>query len=305
MKKILKLIGIGLGSLILLLVVLVVAISLIGSSKQHKKWDIEPEALAIPSDAASIARGDHLVHSVAICVACHGDNLAGKVMINQPGFAVIYALNLTPGEGGAGAEFKDPDFVRAIRHGVDPDGRALAIMPSQNFYYMSDADLAAVIAYLRTLPPVNNELPDPQFGFIAKMLVGSGMFKFSAEQIDHASRPAIPEMGITTAYGDYLARIGNCRDCHNENMAGGTDPNAPLGANLTPGGDLGKWDEATFIDVIRSGKLPTGRPLSKEMPWFYYRGMTDDELKALWLYLGTLPSLPSNPAPAPTPTPAG
>jgi mono/diheme cytochrome c family protein len=307
MKKIMKWIGIVLGGLIGLLVRLVAVLYLIGGSKQHKTWKIEPEALVIPSDAGSLARGDHLVHSVAICVGCHGDNLAGKVLINQPIFAVIYALNLTPGQGGAGAEFKDLDFVRAIRHGVDPDGRALIVMPAQNFYYMNDADLGAVIAYLRTLSPVDNKLPDPQLGLLARILIATGMIKagdiFTAEQINHAARPVLPEAGVTREYGDYLVHIGGCHDCHGENFAGGADPNVPLGANLTPGGDLGKWDEATFMGVIRAGNTPSGRRLSKEMPWVRYSGMTDDELKAVWLSLASLPALPNNPAPAPTPTP--
>jgi mono/diheme cytochrome c family protein len=193
--------------------------------------------------------------------------------------------------------------VRAIRHGVDPDGRALAVMPSQNFYYMSNTDLGAIIAYLRTLPPVNNEYPDPELGVMGRILIGAGMLKFPAEQINHSTRPAIPEAGVTKDYGDYLVRIGLCRDCHGENLAGGSDPNAPLGSNLTPGGDLGKWDEATFINVIRSGNTPTGRRLSKEMPWVRFKGMTDDELMAVWLSLASLPALPNNPAPARTLTP--
>jgi mono/diheme cytochrome c family protein len=307
MKKILKWIGIVIGGLIGLLLILVAALYLIGGRNQHKTWKIEPEAVVIPTDAASVARGEHLVRSVAICVGCHGDNLAGKVLINQPSFAVIYALNLTPGEGGAGAEFKDADFVRAIRHGVDPDGRALTVMPAQNFYSMSDADLGAVIAYLRTLPPVNNQLPDPKLGILARVLLATGMIKekdiFPVEQIDHATRPAMPEAGVTKEYGDYLVRVGGCHDCHGENYAGGVDPNVPLGANITPGGDLGKWDEATFMRVIRSGTTPAGRRLSGEMPWARYSGMTDDELKAVWLSLAALPALPNNPAPVPTPTP--
>jgi mono/diheme cytochrome c family protein len=302
MKRILKWIAIVLGGLIGLLLIAVVALYLIGGNKAHKTWDITPEAVTIPTDAASVARGEHLVKTVSICVQCHGDNLGGKIFINQPNLAVIYALNLTPGEGGAGAEFKDPDFVRAIRHGVDPDGRALAIMPSQNFYYMSDADLGAMIAYLRTLQPVNNEFPDPALGAMGRILIGAGMLKFPAEQIDHSTRPAIPEVGVTKEYGDYLVHIGLCRDCHGENLAGGSDPNAPLGVNLTPGGDLGKWDDATFMKVLRSGVTPAGRKLSIEMPWVRYSGMTDDELKAIWLYLAAQPALPNNPAPVPTPT---
>ena len=129
------------------------------------------------------------------------------------------------------------------------------------------------------------------------------MLKFPAEQIDHSSRPASPAAGVTKEYGDYLVHIGLCRDCHGENLAGGSDPNAPLGSNLTPGGDLGKWDEATFMKVLRSGDTPAGKRLSIEMPWARYSGMTDDELKAVWLYLAAQPALPNNPAPAPTPEP--
>ena len=304
MKRILKWIGIVLGVLIVLLLIVVVALYVVGGSKQHKVWEVEPEAVTIPTDAASVARGDHLAHTVAICVQCHADNLAGKIFVNQPNLAVIYALNLTSGEGGAGGEFKDPDFVRAIRHGVDPDGRALMVMPSQNFYYMSDADLGAIIAYLRTLPPVNNELPDPQVGLMGRILLATGMIKFPAELIDHtAARPTAAEAGVTKEYGNYLVQIGVCRDCHGENLAGGSNPYAPLGSNLTPGGDLGKWDAATFVNVIRTGDTPTGHRLSIDMPYARYGGMTDDELNAVWLYLASLPALPTNPAPAPTPTP--
>ncbi len=193
--------------------------------------------------------------------------------------------------------------MRAIRHGVDPDGRALMIMPSQNFYYLNDADLGAVIAYLKTLPPVNNELPDPQLSFLPRVLIATGMLKFPAEQIDHSTRPAIPEAGVTKEYGDYLVHIGLCRDCHGDNLAGNTNPYAPQGVNLTPGGDLGKWDEATFMHVLRTGNTPAGKRLSIDMPWARFSGMTDDELKAIWLYLASQSALPNNPAPAPTPVP--
>ncbi len=99
MKRILKWIVFVLGGLIGLVLILGAALYLIGGSKQHKVWDITPEAVTISSDAASVARGEHLVKTVVICGECHGENLAGKIFINQANFAVVYALNLTGGEG--------------------------------------------------------------------------------------------------------------------------------------------------------------------------------------------------------------
>jgi hypothetical protein len=108
-------------------------------------------------------------------------------MVDEPGMGRVYAANLASGKGGAGASFTDADFVRAIRHGVAPDGRELAIMPSQIFNHLSDQDLGALIAYLKTVPPVDNETPKPQLMPLGRIMLTAGMLGndvFPAELID-------------------------------------------------------------------------------------------------------------------------
>jgi mono/diheme cytochrome c family protein len=102
----------------------------------------------------------------------------------------------------------------------------------------------------------------------------------------------VPE-GPTLEYGAYLANIAGCTGCHGPGLAGGQIPGAPpdfpQSANLTPSGEVGNWTEADFINTIRTGVNPDGRQLVSEMPWMTYRNMTDDELKALWAYIHSVP----------------
>ena len=125
--------------------------------------------------------------------------------------------------------------------------------------------------------------------------MGSGLFPLEPELIaKNEPRTDVPA-GTTAEYGEYLSRIAACRDCHGHNLAGGEDPNAPTGPNLTPGGGFTAYQtEDDFIKVIRTGETPGGRTLSEEMPWKEYQGMTDDELKALFAYLKSLDPLPTN-----------
>ena len=106
----------------------------------------------------SLARGQHLVEIG--CADCHGADLSGKAVIDEPPLASIYASNLTAGQGGIGQSYtNDADWVRAIRHGIRPDGTPLLVMPSQVYYYYSDEDVAAIVAYAKKVAPVDNELP--------------------------------------------------------------------------------------------------------------------------------------------------
>ena len=125
-------------------------------------------------------------------------------------------------------------------------------------------------------------------------MMGAGMFPpLAADQIDHSSPPAAaPEPGVTAAYGEYLSHT--CTECHGASLNGA--PFGPPGQevptpNLTPGGELAAWSEDGFINTMRTGVTPFGRILNDEMPWKYYGQMTDDELKALWMYLRSLPAL--------------
>ena len=294
--RILKWAGIALGGLLVVIVVAVVAVVavyFIAGARINKTYDIQVEAITVPTDAESIARGKHVVQSFGLCQECHGDMLEGDVMEDDPVFGRLVAMNLTPGKGGIGGSRSDVDFVRAIRHGVSPDGKSLIIMPSDVFYYMSDADLGDIIAYLKSLPPVDNEVPTSKAGPLARLLILLGAPFLVAGEIDHTGpRSVAPEPGVTVEYGRYLGRSGTF--CHGDDLSGeggsaGGEIDPP---NLTPGGRLGRWSEDDFVKTLRTGITPRGYELdSEEMPWESIGRLTDDELTALWMFVRSVPSV--------------
>ena len=164
MRQVLKWLGIGLGILVGVLVVAVASAVLRGNSKLDQRYTIEPEAVNIPADATSIERGQYL--AAVSCAGCHGDDLGGAPFFQDPAMGSIPAPNLTTGVGGAASTYSDADFVRSIRHGVGPDGKALAIMPAQAFWHYSDEDLGAIIAWLRNAPPVANDPGERSINFL-------------------------------------------------------------------------------------------------------------------------------------------
>ena len=294
MKVFLKWLGIVLAALVGLLLIVLAVFYFKGSAMLSRRYTVPAETVAIPTDAASIERGRHFVQ--AICADCHGADLSGKLLLDAP-FATLYTANLTSGKGGAGSEFTDADWVRALRHGVDNEGRSLVIMPAQLFWNFDDQDLGDVIAYIKSLPPVDNEHPDPQVNALGKMMAGAGMFGSAlvpAGVIAHDQRPPEVPVGVTAPYGEYLVSVSGCHDCHGAQLAGGksTKPGAKNAPNLTPGGELSAWTDAQFINTIRTGVTPGGHALNPdEMPWKHFNNYSDDELKAVFLYLQSLPEL--------------
>lgn len=170
-------------------------------------------------------------------------------------------------------------------------------MPSGVFYYLSDEDLGALIAYLKNLPPVDNELPLTDLGPLGRVMLTLGQLPPeivpNVIAIDHdGPRPATPEPGVTVEYGKYLSTT--CTLCHGENLNGQmiTTDAEYLAPNLTMGGEMHAWSEEDFIATLRTGVTPSGRQLKDVMPWKYLGQMTDDELQAVWMYLQSLPALP-------------
>lgn len=295
-KKILKWIGIGFGVVVILLVIAAGVLYFRGQSRFNQTYAVPVENVAIPNDATSLERGKHL--AALLCSGCHGENLAGTDFFNDPGLGTIHAKNLTSGQGGVGASYTDADFVRTLRHGVRPDGTSVFVMPSKDYHYLSDQDLGSIIAYLRTVPPVDQEWGPKQFTLMGNVLIGVGVFDnfMMADLIDHTGpRPAVSPIGVTQEYGDYVVRLNGCRQCHGPQLSGGKvdDPTINLlGPNLTPGGELATWSEADFINTLRTGVTPSDHHLSEVMPWkIYGTKMSDDELKAVFLYLQSLPKL--------------
>lgn len=294
MLKVLKWIGIAVGALILLIVILGAAFYVRSNRAIGAKLDVTVAPLAIPADSASVSRGEHLVTAVLACGDCHGQNLAGNMAIDAPPFMRVSAANLTRGAGGVAAQLSDADWVRAIRHGLAPDGHKLVLMPAEAYRHLSDADLAAVIAYAKSLPPVNHEIQVREFGPIARLLLAQGKFPlFSADLFNHDSVRTVARAtpGVTVEYGRYLANAGGCTSCHGPNLSGGPvggPPDTPPASNVTPSG-IGSYAEEDFFRALREGKRPSGQEIDPFMPWRVYGHMTDDEIRAIWAFLKTVP----------------
>jgi cytochrome c553 len=204
--------------------------------------------------------------------------------------------NLTRGRGGLPADYKDEDYVRAIRHGVARDGRGFFLMPSYEYSGFTDEDMGALVAFLKSVPPVDRPSQGVALGPIGRMLVATGKIKLAADQIDHANvKPGTVRPAATVDYGRYVA--ASCTGCHGGNLSGGKidigPPDWPLAANLTPhpDGRLPKWSEADFFQALRTGRRPDGSEINPVMPRAF-GGMDDTELRALWLYLRTLSPRP-------------
>jgi mono/diheme cytochrome c family protein len=298
-RKILKWIGIVLGSLIGLLVLAFAVLYVVGTvqwNRLHGAYEVPAETITVPTDQASIVYGEH-VATIHMCRHCHMDNLSGQTA-GAPAILTLSVPNLTSGAGGVGVTNTDEDWVRAIRHGVGHDSRGLVLMPSRVFYYLNDDDLGALVAYLKSLPPIDNEQPKTDLGPIGRVMLALGQLPPeivpNVTVIDHyATRPATPGPGVTVEYGEYLAHI--CALCHGPNLNGQTvreGGNAYVALNLTRGGEAGFWSEEQFITTMRTGVTPGGHQLIDFMPWKYFGQMTDDELKAVWMYLQSLPALP-------------
>jgi mono/diheme cytochrome c family protein len=296
MKTFLKWLGMGVGTLVGIALLAAIGIYIASESQLNKTYSIPAESITLPTGAAALERGEHFVKVVGACVACHGENLGGGLVFDEPIIGTVYAPNLTAGQGGRGATFTNEDFVRAIRYGVRGDGKAAWVMPSNAYYHFSDADLGAVIAYVKSQPAVNNETPASRLGPLGRTLMVLGQLKFFAvERIDPTGlRPSAPPAGVTAEYGQYLVQSIGCNDCHGTDLAGGiapgSGPDDPPAPNLTPGGELQGWTETDFATLLRTLTTPNGRKLTGDMPP-EYGGLTDDEISAVWLYLRSLPPI--------------
>lgn len=261
---------------------------------------------------ARLERGAYIVKNVAACLFCHSDLdpsqeglpvMAGLAGAGRPLTAEdmpwLTAPNLTPDrETGAGT-WTDDMLARAIREGIGHDGRTLfPMMPYANFAKMSDEDLAAVVTYIRSLPPVRREHPKSAIPFPVSRLINS-----APQPIEGPVPP--PDLSTPEKRGQYLVTLASCSDCHTPMddrgqyvtsmpFAGGNllkygDARAPrASANLTPAPNgIPYYTEELFVETIRNGRV-RDRQISDVMPWGHYRNMTDDDLKSIFAYLKTL-----------------
>lgn len=264
-----------------------------GERKMRRSVEVKVVPVPFVHDAASVTRGKHLFGSRG-CAHCHGADGAGRVFIDEPGGMYAKAPNLTGGKGSPVAEFDEGDWVRAIRHGIDPKGHALLIMPSEDYNRMDDTDFADLMAYVRSLPPQPGDGAVVRFPALAKALYGLGLIRDAAETIDHRLPPPAPvPVGATAQYGGYLAAM--CAGCHGPAFSGGRIPGAPpewpAAANLTPGAGSAMGRYATgqaFAAMMRTGLRPDGSKVSTVMPFDSLGQLDDNEIDAIYAYLKTL-----------------
>jgi cytochrome c553 len=278
----LRWIGYALLALISVVVVALVVVYVVVGSHLNRTYRFPDAGVAAATDSAALDRGRHLVEVIGKCSGCHGADYGGKVVADNFMFGRLWASNLTAGKGGIG-EFTDADLERAVRHGVRRDGRPLVFMPAEAYGAMSDRELAALIGYLRRLPPVDREVPAPRVAPVARTLYLVGGFPLlPVELVDHTTPRQEVKAGVTVEYGRYLATIGGCRACHGMALKGDANPDAPP---IDPE-RLHAWTEADFFRALREGRRPDGTVLDPEkMPWVQSGRMTDDEIRAVWRYL--------------------
>ncbi|HEX9174368.1 MAG TPA: c-type cytochrome [Telluria sp.] len=293
MSKWVKRTSIMLAALVLLGIGTTVVGRAMGERKLARKIVLTVAPLTVTPDATHIERGRYLYNTRG-CMECHGANGAGKTMIKDGGMFVV-APNITAGNNGVTGGYKVEDWVRTVRHGVKPNGNPLMMMPSDDYNRLTDDDMASLVAYLQQMPPVDGaraliDVPVP-----IKVLYAFGVIKDAAEKIDHSLPSATPvPAGITLEHGAYVAY--SCIGCHGERLSGGKIPGGaptwPAASNLTPGKGSAMTRYPTpelFMTMLRSGHRPDGTRISPVMPFDSLAQMNDTDLRALYVYLKTVP----------------
>jgi hypothetical protein len=308
------------------LLVLMVAISLLVLFLMLPQKS-EPKLIRIVPDEDLLERGDYLFNAVLGCPVCHsernwelvgappmppigGGRECGRSDQSPLGLAeggglpgTICFRNITSDEETGIGDWTDGEVLRAIREGIDRDDNAMfPIMPYFIYRGLSDADAEAVIAYVRTLPPVNRPLPETSINFPANLAI-SLLPQPVREDVQH------PDSANTVVYGGYLARVARCQFCHTvrnprnrlpdmeHEFSGGVEFQGREGifasTNLTPDpSGLGDMSQEEFIQLFRREPgAATGE--IDIMPWTYFSGMTDADLGAIYEYLRSLPPKPT------------
>ncbi len=264
---------------------------LVGMVKAYAPRTAPVPDLTVSRTPEQIARGQHLANS--FCASCHSTTnelpLTGGVDLGKDfpmPLGTFVSANLTP--AGPLQSWSDGEIFRAIRNGVDRDGRVLFAMSGARGRHLGDDDIKAVIAYLRSQPAVTNDTQQPldQFSPLALILVGAGMIPEGEPPIMQAID--MPAKGPTAEFGKYILSYQDCVLCHGANLTGGEPGQlAPVGPNLSV---IKGWTQEQFITTLRTGVDPNGHLLNgKLMPWQNIGRMDDEELAAVYAYMTSLP----------------
>ena len=310
MKKALKIIGIALGTIVLLVAVFALYIN----NKPMPTYEVKAPELQIEADSILLARGEHLTH--LICTQCHkGEDKrwSGK-LVEDGAFGKIYAPNITQHPTKGIGAYSDGELAYLLRTGVARDGRfTLPVM--SRFPHLSDEDLHSIITYLRSdaavVQPSETVQPPSEPSLLAKMIITFFFKPLSYPEGKVESPPASDKL----ASGRYLVHsVAECFSCHSADFAsnnllepekspgyfgggisfGEEDGKPVFAANLTPHPEfgLGNWTEAEFGKAVRFGQGKNNDPTAHAMPRF--TNFTDEEIGAMWAYLQTIPALPND-----------
>jgi mono/diheme cytochrome c family protein len=302
------------GGIVLALVVIVGA-GLIYFFASFPKVGAAPD-ISIQATPEKIERGKYLANHVTVCIDCHSDRdfdyysgpivpgTEGKGGMEFPDAAgTFYPANITPAALG---NWTDGEIMRAVTSGVNKNGEALfPMMPYPIYNSLAQEDVEAIVAYLRTLPAIENQVPKSKVNFPLNLIMRT---------IPQPYKPQPPPAAADTiAYGKYLSTIAGCHFCHTPtddkgqplpgmDFAGGMEFKFPWGAiarsaNISPEEDtgLGAWDKAYFIERFKEYADSAGShiPVAKDdentvMPWTMFAGMTEEDLGAIFSFLRTV-----------------
>jgi mono/diheme cytochrome c family protein len=280
-------------SLLVLAVLAVAALVWMGDRKRERT--VELPALRSPAfvdDAAARERGAYLYGSRG-CGECHGADGAGRLFVDDGKGMKVKGPAIHSGPSSVTVGYTPQDWDRIVRHGVKRNGRPAIVMPSEDYNRLTDADFAAVVAYVRALPPAGGGAAVVELPLPVRALYGAGYVQDAAAKIDHSLpvQQVVPE-GVSLEHGRYVANT--CLGCHGPQLAGGPVPGGPPdwppAARLNKGPDsaMARYPNAdAMIAMFRSGKRADGSVV-KVMPFESFSKMSDTDLRALHLYLKSL-----------------
>jgi hypothetical protein len=296
LKRVLKFVAVvlGIGATILGIFVYVQCSRF--DASMDKVYEVPPPIVSRSSEAAVVARGEHLVHSIAGCASamCHGADLRGGKPIEMGPVATLCGPNIT--SGNLGLAYSDGELSRLIKHGIKKDGRSVRFMPMQDINWLPESDVIAIVSYLRTVPAGDRPNGSTVIKTLGKMLDRADKLTFDvARRIDHGKIEQVPAPEPTAAYGAFLTR--SCTGCQGEHLSGGPLPGAPSSfatpLNLTPDDTgLKEWTFADFDKLMKTGLRKNGKTLDPLMPTEAWKNLDDTELHAIWTYLQSLPPSP-------------
>ena len=288
MRSALRWAGAAIGALAVLAAVLYVVVYVVSERVVNRSYAFKPVAIAIPSDAESIAEGRRLAQIHMCFGGCHGKGVEGEVLFDDPMIARVVAPDLTASM----ARYRDDEIAGMIKSGVRPDGRSMVVMPSDVLRLMSDEDLGRIIAFLRTVPAAHGAAPELRLRPLGRIGVTAGQLKTMAMLVAEATPP--PDAADAAAKrGRYLAST-ICAHCHATNLGGapagpGTDASPPLQI-------VAAYSPEAFMQLLRTGTALGDRQLKmmRQVALAALSKLTDDEIADLYGYLHALPG----PAPA-------